>query len=677
LIRGHFMDENPKIDTAKVTPDGSSAPADVLRILSEGTASVIGGDFFRSLAYHIIISTGIRYAIVTECADAAKTKVRTLVYIERDQFLDNFEYELTGTPCEIVMTGEDYYCTADLDKFFPREDGIKSYFGVPIFLSNGEVVGHIAIFDTKPLTISEHTLNVLKIFASRAGVEIERKRKDEQIEENMRRYKSLFDDSPIGLCEEDFSEVKKYLDEIKRKYQSTLQSIFANSTNEVVAAYQRVIRLRANKSQVRMFSLENEQGYFDYMMNRFMPAPFRDLLISFDEGKTVFEREIDILTATGERKVFQVKRLIVPGYEKDWSKSLVSCVDVTELKLALQEVKQLKERLEAENIYLQQEIKFQHNFEEIVSQAPVFRKVLQKIEQVANTDATVLILGESGTGKELIARAIHSISNRSNRPLVKVNCAALPITLIESELFGHEKGAFTGALSQKIGRFELADGGTIFLDEIGELPFDVQSKLLRVLQEGEFERVGSSKTMKVDVRVMAATNRELDVSVNNKEFRADLYYRLNVFPIITPPLRDRKTDIPLLVNHFCKKFGMKLGKKISSVSKTAMDALMSYEWPGNIRELENVIERGMIITRSSTLEVGDWLPKTTRALSKQTNGSSESQRSLEEIERHHIIETLQKTSWKVRGENGAAKILNINPTTLEARMKKLQIIRPK
>ena len=666
--------------------EAGRGPSEMLRIISEGTAPVIGGDFFKSLAYHVIISTGIRYAIVTECANIAKTRVRTLVYMEREQFLDNFEYDLTGTPCEIVMKGDNYYCNADLDTFFPKDEGVKSYFGVPIFLSNGEVIGHVAIFDTKPITVSAEKLNILKIFASRAGAEIERKRKDEQLEGSMVRYQGLFEDSPIGLCEEDFSEVKKYIDLIKQRRNDTLASIFQDHPEEIRNAYNKIKRLSANKSQVRLFDFETEDQYFDYMANHFMPSAFKDLILTFDGNKSVFEREIEIVSAKGEHKMLKVKRVLLPGSEYNWSKSLISCVDITEqkraeegLRNALGEVKKLKERLEAENFYLQQEIKQDHNFEDIVSKSALFKHVLEKIEQVADTDATVLILGESGTGKELIARGIHSVSNRSTRPLVKVNCAALPANLIESELFGHEKGAFTGALTQKIGRFELANGGTLFLDEIGEMPIELQSKLLRVLQEGEFERVGGSKTIRVDVRIIAATNRELDVSVNNKEFRADLYYRLNVFPIHSPALRDRKEDIPVLVNHFCKKYGTKFGKKITSVPKSVLDTLTMYDWPGNVRELENIIERGLIVSKTNALEIGDWLPnisgdkKNSQPASKEVKTSTD--KSLEEVERQHILEVLTKANWKIRGENGAAKALQINPTTLEARMKKLGIVR--
>ena len=343
-----------------------------------------------------------------------------------------------------------------------------------------------------------------------------------------------------------------------------------------------------------------------------------------------------------------------------------------ELAKRLKEIEALKNQLQAENKYLQEEIKLNNNFEEIVSRSKVFHKVLQQVEQVAPTDATVLILGQSGTGKELIARAIHNISNRSKRPLVKVNCATLPANLIESELFGHEKGAFTGALERKIGRFELADGGTIFLDEIGELPVELQSKLLRILQEGEFERLGNPKTMKVNVRVIAATNRQLEAAITKKEFREDLYYRLNVFPINCPPLRERKEDIPILVKHFLKKHEGKMVRKISNVETKVIDALMEYDWPGNIRELENLIERAMILCLGNTLEAGDWLPKSTAS---NANGEQKTLLKLEEVEKEHIIGTLRKMNWKVSGDNGAARILGLNPTTLEARMKKLGIRR--
>ncbi len=339
------------------------------------------------------------------------------------------------------------------------------------------------------------------------------------------------------------------------------------------------------------------------------------------------------------------------------------------LQNALSEVKQLKNRLQAENVYLQNEIKLEHNFTDIISRSAALQKILSKVEQVAATDATVLILGESGTGKELLARAVHNLSPRRDRPLVKVNCAALPVNLIESELFGHEKGAFTGAITRKIGRFELANGGTIFLDEIGELPLELQAKLLRVLQDGEFERVGGQQTLKVDTRVIAATNRDLKAEIQRGRFREDLYYRLYVFPITIPPLRERKEDIPLLVNHFVKKYSAKTGKKIESISQHIIDTLQVYTWPGNVRELENIVERAVIVSQGKQLKLDDWLAHTDGKLDEPTT------LSLEDMERNHIIKVLKQTGWRISGERGAAKILNINASTLRSRMERLGIKR--
>ncbi len=344
-------------------------------------------------------------------------------------------------------------------------------------------------------------------------------------------------------------------------------------------------------------------------------------------------------------------------------------VAAKKLQEALDEVQVLKNRLEAENVYLQDEIKVVTNFENIITQSDALKKVLSKVEQVADTNATALVLGESGTGKELIARAIHTLSDRSDHILVKVNCSALPANLIESEFFGHEKGAFTGAICKKVGRFELADGGTIFLDEIGDLPLELQAKLLRVLQEGEFERVGGNETIKVDVRIIAATNRNLPREIEKGNFRDDLYFRLNVFPLVIPPLRQRKEDIPLLVNYFVKKYSAKTGKKIDNVPQNVLNALERYPWPGNVRELENIIERAVITSRNATLTLGDWLPH------NETPSNAPEVFTLDENERRHILQVLNKTNWRVSGDKGAAKILGINPKTLESRMKKLNIVK--
>lgn len=342
-----------------------------------------------------------------------------------------------------------------------------------------------------------------------------------------------------------------------------------------------------------------------------------------------------------------------------------------ELREALDEVERLKNRLQAENLYLQDEIKVEHNFEDIIGGSSTLKAVLSQVEQVAATTATVLILGESGTGKELLARAIHNLSDRRERPLVKVNCAALPGDLIESELFGHEKGSFTGAFAQKIGRFELAHGGTIFLDEIGELPLELQVKLLRVLQEQEFERIGGSETIRTDTRVMAATNRDLKRATASGEFREDLFYRLNVFPVVLPPLRQRSDDIPLLVRSFTERYAKRFGKKIDSIPHDVIEAFQSYSWPGNIRELQNVIERAVILARGSVLHVDEPLD----AAATDNTPLAHVKSTLEEVERRHIMRTLEETNWKISGEGGAAESLGLNPSTLRARMRKLGIKR--
>ena len=335
------------------------------------------------------------------------------------------------------------------------------------------------------------------------------------------------------------------------------------------------------------------------------------------------------------------------------------------------EVEHLKNQLQAENLYLKEEIKLQHNFEDIIGQSPAITAVLRKVEQVAPTDSTVLIQGETGTGKELVARAIHNLSPRKARPLVRVNCGAIPANLVESELFGHEKGAFTGAVQRRIGRFELADGGTIFLDEIGELSPDTQVKLLRVLQEREFERVGSSRSAKVDVRVIAATNRDLPEAVKAGTFRADLLYRLNVFPIDVPPLRARSSDIPLLVDSLVGKFAKKLGKRLEGPSKDTMERLLRYSWPGNVRELENVFERAAILARGPVIKIDDSHLRT--APGTLTPGSA----TLQEMERAHVLLALQEVGWVIEGPQGAAVRLGLHPNTLRSRMQKLSIKKPR
>jgi len=340
--------------------------------------------------------------------------------------------------------------------------------------------------------------------------------------------------------------------------------------------------------------------------------------------------------------------------------------------LAYREIETLKNKLEGEKLYLEEEIRTEYNFEEIIGNSAALKRVLQDVETVAATNSTVLIYGETGTGKELIAHAIHDLSERRERTLVKVNCAAIPTGLLESEFFGHEKGAFTGAIDRRVGRFELANQGTIFLDEVEDIPLELQSKLLRVLQEQEFERLGSSRTLQVSVRVVAATNSDLAELVAEKKFRSDLYYRLNVFPINVPPLRERPGDIPLLVHFFANKFAQQMKRKIESVPRETMAALTSYHWPGNIRELQNLVERGVILSRGSSLEIPLAELKHSSKTANHVNGST----SLEVVERDHILRILGESNWVIGGPTGAASRLGVNRTTLNHRMRKLGITRP-
>jgi formate hydrogenlyase transcriptional activator len=351
------------------------------------------------------------------------------------------------------------------------------------------------------------------------------------------------------------------------------------------------------------------------------------------------------------------------------------------LQDAYLEIKGLRDRLQAENVYLQREVARQFNFGEIIGGSEALAQVTRLVEQVAPMNATVLLLGETGTGKGVVARAIHSSSARKDRPMITVNCTTLPASLVESELFGREKGAFTGAFTRQIGRFELADGGTVFLDEVGEMPFELQSKLLRVIQDGEFERLGGTQTLKSDLRIIAATNRDLEQEVRAGRFRQDLFYRLNVFPITLPPLRERRDDIPLLVAHFLAKFNKKIGRQITTVSGETMKALQDYRWPGNVRELESVVERAVITSQGSELQVLDRFDNlysetaAAAAAVPERGAGGQEVKALAALEYDHILSVLLKTGWRIEGENGAAGILGINASTLRARMRKLGIVR--
>ena len=475
----------------------------------------------------------------------------------------------------------------------------------------------------------------------------ERKKVDNALRDSEKKYKFLFDKSTVLNF---ITDITGIITEVN----STFLEIFGYSRNEIIG-----------RNIIDFVIAEQREKAAEQLAKDFI-------------GEESPEIDVDMLAKDGSSRTILCSRgpALLYGGDAPAGFLLITLIDITDrkraeeaLKKTLLEVKTLKNRLQEENLYLQNEIKLSHNFEEIIGKSNAIKNILGKVEQVAATDSTVLILGETGTGKELIARAIHNISGRSDRPLVKVNCAALPANIIESELFGHEKGAFTGAYERKIGRFELANRGTIFLDEIGDLALDLQVKLLRILQDSEFERLGNSNTIRVDIRIIAATNRDLEKAIANSTFREDLYYRLNVFPIKVPSLRERKEDIPFLVNNFIKKFCKKIGRKIEIIPQQVTDALLSYDWPGNIRELENIIQRAVIVCRGKRLEAGDWMPQ--KRIATETQDFT----TLEEMEKAHILKVLDSTRWQVSGEKGTAKILGLNQNTLVSRMKKLNIRR--
>ena len=632
-----------------------------MRTIVEGTASAVGDEFFKALVFNLAKAMGTGYAFVAEFG--GDFRARSLAYWKPHGFESTVEWDLIGTPCEEVVKGNLCHHISGVSQKFPTDEplvqwGIDSYLGVPLRAPDGKHLGHLCVFDTRPMPPDSHRLSIFRIFAARAAAELARLRLERSLADSEQRYRDLFEEAPIAYVHED------------------LESRF----------------ISANGAAMRILGLKPDEVMGTVGMSLVPDTP--------DAQRRVKEAFASIGRGTDTSGVvLELRRKDngKPVWIQWWSKpdpggkyTRTMFVDITERVLMEQE----KARLAAQNLYLQEEIKAVHNFEEIVGQSPLLLEVIEKVNRVAATDASVLITGETGTGKELFARAIHSAGHRRDKPLIKLNCAALPSSLVESELFGHEKGAFSGAISRRIGRFELANGGTIFLDEIGEVPLDVQVKLLRVLQEREFERVGGSTPIKVDVRIIAATNRDLTRAIRAGTFREDLYYRLNVFPIALPPLRERIGDVPLLVQFLVAKFAARVGRRIDSIEEATMRRLETYRWPGNIRELENILERAIILSNGPTLQISsDVFALASRegdaalSLPVKAAGSFEpdsqeqpaparSSETLEAMERSHILSVLKDTNWLIDGPRGAAKILDLHPNTLRSRMKKLKLTRP-
>jgi formate hydrogenlyase transcriptional activator len=604
--------------------------------LLRGVASVSGDECFRVLTRSLAEALGVKYAIAAEFIPGPRS-ARSLAFWSGDRFADNVEWPLEGTPCQGVVDGRFSHYPAGLQHAFPNDLPLadlkaESYLGVPLLATDGAVMGHLFVMDTRPMPREPRNLAIFRIFAARAASELGRVRLEKALAEQEQRLRDLFDEAPIAYVHEG------------------LDSRF----------------IRANRTAMRILGITPDQVEGTYGMSFIPDTPEAQARV-----KAAFESINRGTDTSGVVLELRRKDNGRPIYIQWWSRpdpgglyTRTMFIDITDKVLMEQE----QARLQAQNGYLRDELKSVHNFDEIVGRSPALLKVLESVDRVAPTDSTVLIQGETGTGKELIARAIHERSNRKSGPFVKVNCAALPAGLVESEFFGHEKGAFTGAVGARKGRFELADGGTIFLDEVGEVSPEVQVKLLRVLQESEFERVGGSQTIRVNVRVIAATNRDLAADVQAQKFRADLFYRLSVFPVAVPPLRDRITDIPVLATFFVTQLAAAAGKKIEEIDSGAMERLVRYRWPGNIRELRNLLERAVILCDGRTLRIED-ADLGGGALQGPEIGSQ----SLADREKEHILSVLKQTGGAIAGPTGAAKILGIPPSTLRSRMARLGI----
>ncbi len=623
-------------------PADLHAPLALLEIAA-GTTTPPGDQFFPALVTHLAQALGTAYALVAETLP--ESRARTLAMRTPRGLETGGEWELGGTPHERALEGGLCLVPHGVSREFPRDRrllalGIESYLGAPLKAPDGRLLGHLGVFDTAPMPSGPRRLAAFRIFAARAAAELARLAVERTLGESEERLRDLFDEAPIAYVHEG----------IDTRF------------------------IRANRAALRTLGITPEQviGTYGRSFVPDTPAAQRRLREAFESvGRGTDTSGVVLeLRRKDDGKPLWIQWWSKPDPSGTYTRTMF--VDITERVLLEQEQARLKEQ----NRYLREEIKSVHNFEEIIGRSPGLLGVLGNVDRVASTDASVLITGETGTGKELIARAIHSVSKRHDKPLIKLNCAALPTGLVESELFGHEKGAFSGAIARRIGRFELAHGGTIFLDEIGDMPLEVQVKLLRVLQEHEFERVGGNTPIKVDVRMIAATNRDLPRLVAQEKFRGDLYYRLNVFPIHLPPLSERVDDIPLLVHFFIKKFSARIGKPIEGVSPELMRRFASYAWPGNVRELENLVERAVILTSSDTLDVestpflaGSAEPGLLQPAPPRAGAR------LETVEREHILATLEQTGWVIDGPGGAARILDLHPNTLRSRMKKLGIAR--
>ncbi len=628
----------------------------VLRTILEGTAAETGETFFSALVVNLAGALRVPAAWVTEYT-AAFQKLRPLAFYLDGTLHDDGEASVKGTPCEVVIkNGQMYHVADQVAGVFPDDPdlaamGMVSYLGIPFKDTAGNVLGHLAVMDRKPMPQQESTLAIMRIFAARAAAELCRIQAEKRVREREQRLRQLLDMAPDAIIE---------LDE---------KLLIRLMNGEAV----RALKIPADQARGRPLA-------------EFLPAADGALLheligrmasASGPAEKCWVPEYLSVRAADGSE--FQAEATLSRIDDPAHRGTILILRNITERLAAEASIRSL--RIETE--LLKEELKDVAGCGEIIGSSRSFLRVLNDVRQVADTDAAVLLCGETGTGKELIARMVHAASRRNDRPLIKVNCAAIPAGLLESELFGHCKGAFTGATQNRVGRFTLADGGTLFLDELAELPLELQPKLLRVLQEGEYEPVGSARTRIVDVRIVAATNQNLETMLAAGTFRQDLYYRLNVFPIVLPPLRERGDDVLLLASAFIEQFARRLGRRIEPLRPADELRLKSYAWPGNVRELQNVIERAIITAIEGRLDLRRCLPDSPADSGAEQVASPvfPEQRvvtdaEMKTYEKQNIINALKASNGRVSGPNGAARLLDLPPSTLNSRIKALDITMP-
>jgi PAS domain S-box-containing protein len=626
---------------------------DPLRMILEGTGSETGERFFRALVENLARALETHGAWVTEYLPKSGL-LRALAFRLGGDWVYGYEHPIEGTPCKGVVEGRKLVHHPDriLELYPDQQDlrrmGAVSYMGVPLTDVDGTVLGHLAVLDRKPMPARPESVTIFEIFAGRASAELRRMRAEREVREREAQLSGLVDSAMDAIVQLD--------DELRVvRMNAAAERTFALDSS--VAAGKQITEMLAGEAPTNLEALARE----------LVPGSAAERCRWMPSGLT---------GRTADGAVFPAEATL-SAFELDGRRHFTLILrNVNDRLEAERRIRSLTE----ETAYLRAELDELGRAGEIVGRSDALVQVLHDIKQVAPTDATVLILGETGTGKELFARALHAASGRRGKPLVPVNCAAIPGALIESEFFGHERGAFTGATGKRDGRFTLADGGTIFLDEVGELPIELQGKLLRVLQEGEFEPVGSSRTRKVDVRVVTATNRDLFRSVSEGKFREDLYYRLSTFPITLPPLRERGDDIVLLAEEFARHFAGRMGRRIEPLSPAMVARLKAYSWPGNVRELRNVIERAVITSREGRLNLDRALPGPSPSEAAQAGWGTDAAQvltadDLTRIERDNLQRALERSGWQVAGESGAARLLGMAPSTLASRMKALGVRR--